>query len=312
MSATISPFSDLRYGMRRVCQVWEVPRSSVYARRQGGSGSASLSEQERASPAIHGGPKPARRGPKPLVPDAEVLELIQADLKASPFIEEGHRKVWARIRFGQKIRVGRHRILRIMRENLLLSPHRNPQGEPNLHDGRITTDQPNEMWGTDGTKVMVVEEGLVWVFAAVEHWNAEVVGWHVTKDGDRFNALEPIRMGLKKHYGRVAAGIAAGLAVRNDHGCQYTSDHFGNELKLWGIHQSFGFVGEPQTDGVAERFFKTLKQQVIRGRIFQTLEDLRKAVATFVDHYNREWHLEKLHWRSPDEARAEWLARSAA
>jgi transposase InsO family protein len=293
MSATISPAMGQRYGMRRVCLAWGVPRSSVYFRRL---------------PKAQG----ARRGPKPVVPDTEVLELIQEDLAASPFIEEGHRKVWARLRYSRKICVGRHRILRIMRENRLLSPHRALQGEDKLHDGRIITDKPNEMWGTDGTKVMVVEEGLVWIFAAIEHWNAEVVGWHVTKNGDRFNALEPIRMGLKKHYGRVAAGIAAGLAVRHDHGCQYTSDHFGRELKLWGIHQSFGFVREPETDGVAERFFKTLKQQVIIGRIYQTLEDLRKAVATFVGHYNREWRLEKLRWRSPDEARAEWLAKAAA
>ena len=159
---------------------------------------------------------------------------------------------------------------------------------------------------------MVVKEGLVWIFAAIEHWNAEVVGWHVTKNGDRFNALEPVRMGLKKHYGRVAAGIAAGLAVRHDHGCQYTSGHFKKELDLWGIRQSLGYVREPETDGVAERFFKTLKQQVITGRIYQTLEDLRKAVATFVGHYNREWRLEKLRWRSPDEARTEWLAKVAA
>ncbi|MGA2081386.1 MAG: integrase core domain-containing protein [Holophaga sp.] len=290
MSATTSPATGQRYGARRVCQVWSVPRSTLYARLQ-----------ER--------PAPARRGPKPLVPDPELLDLIQADLAASPFIEEGHRKVWARIRFGQKIKVGQHRVLRVMRENLLLSPHRGPQGEPELHDGRITTGRPNEMWGTDGTKVQVVEEGLVWIFAAVEHWNAEVVGWHVPKVGDRFNALEPVKMGLRKHYGRVAKGIAAGLSVRHDHGCQYTSDHFGRELKLWGIHQSFGFVREPETDGVAERFFKTLKQQVIRGMIYQTLEDLRKAVATFVDHYNREW---RVRWRSPQEARAEWLAMAVA
>jgi transposase InsO family protein len=293
MSATISPSTGERYGLRRVCQVWGVPRSTVYARRQ-----------RR--------PEPARRGPNPVVSDIEVLGHVQADLEASPFKEEGHRKVWARLRFGQKIVVGRHRVLRIMRENLLLSPHRGPQGEPDPHDGRITTDSPNEMWGTDGTKVQTVEDGMVWIFSAVEHWNAEVVGWHVTKIGDRFNALEPIKMGLKKHYGRVAKGIAAGLAVRHDHGCQYTAEHFRKELELWGIRQSFGFVGEPQTDGVAERFFKTLKQQVIRGRIFQNLEDLRKAVATFVGHYNREWRLEKLRWRSPDEARAEWRAKAAA
>lgn len=83
-------------------------------------------------------------------------------------------------------------------------------------------------------------------------------------------------------------------------------------MKLWGIRQSFGFVREPETDGVAERFFKTLKQQVITGRIYQTLKDLRKAVATFVGHYNREWRVEKLRWRSPEEARAEWLAKPAA
>jgi transposase InsO family protein len=293
MSATVSPATGQRYGLRRVCLAWGVPRSSVYFRRL---------------PKAPG----ARRGPKPAVPDAEVLELIQADLAASPFIEEGHRKVWARLRYSRKICVGRHRILRIMRENRLLSPHRAFQGEDKLHDGRITTDKPNEMWGTDGTKVMVVEEGLVWIFAAIEHWNAEVVGWHVTKNGDRFNALEPVRMGLKKHYGRVAAGIAAGLAVRHDHGCQYTSGHFKKELDLWGIRQSLGYVREPETDGVTERFFKTLKQQVITGRIYQTLEDLRKAVATFVGHYNREWRLEKLRWRSPDEARAEWLEKAAA
>ena len=241
-----------------------------------------------------------------------MLEHIQADLAASPFIEEGHRKVWARLRYRRKICVGRHRVLRIMRENRLLSPNRAFQGEDKLHDGRITTNQPNEMWGTGGTKVMVVEEGLVWIFAAIEHWNAEVVGWHVTKNGDRFNALEPVHMGIKKHYGQVVAGIAAGLAVRHDHGCQCTSGHFKKELELWGVRQSLGYVREPETDGVAERFFKTLKQQVITDRIYQTMEDLRKAVATFVGHYNREWRLEKLRWRSPDEARAEWLTKAAA
>ncbi|MEX3582558.1 MAG: hypothetical protein VB137_07855 [Burkholderia sp.] len=34
-----------------------------------------------------------------------------------------------------------------MREHGLLSPHRQPQKPPNAHDGRMTTDRPNEMWG---------------------------------------------------------------------------------------------------------------------------------------------------------------------
>ena len=82
-----------------------------------------------------------------------------------------------------------------MRENQLLSPYRGRQGHPDPHDGTIVTEAPNLMWGTDGTKVFTLEDGWVWVFAAVEHWNAECVGWHVTKHGDRYAALEPISQG---------------------------------------------------------------------------------------------------------------------
>ena len=74
-----------------------------------------------------------------------------------------------------------------MRENALVSPQRAPQGEPNTHDGTILTQKPLELWGTDGTTVQVVHEGTVWIFGAVEHFNAECVGIHASKHGDRFN-----------------------------------------------------------------------------------------------------------------------------
>jgi putative transposase len=49
-----------------------------------------------------------------------------------------------------------------------------------------------------------------------------------------------------------------------DHGTPYTADGFLNQVKLWGIAPSFAAVTEPQTNGVAERFNRTLKEQVIR------------------------------------------------
>ena len=66
-------------------------------------------------------------------------------LDRSPFAGEGHRKVWARLRVLDGLRVGRDRVLRLMRENALLSPHRGPQKPVNDHDGRITTDAPGVM-----------------------------------------------------------------------------------------------------------------------------------------------------------------------
>lgn len=60
-----------------------------------------------------------------------------------------------------------------MRENELLSPYRQRKADPNEHDRTITTDAPNEMWGTDGAQVMTIDDGHVWVFSAVERWNGE-------------------------------------------------------------------------------------------------------------------------------------------
>ncbi|MFZ2088908.1 MAG: hypothetical protein WAU47_10055, partial [Desulfobaccales bacterium] len=83
-----------------------------------------------------------------------------------------------------------------------------------------------------GARVFTVEDGWGWLFVAVEHWNAECMGWHVCKQGTRFAALEPISQGLMTTVGSVAADAGRGLALRLDHGTQYLSDHFQNQLTL--------------------------------------------------------------------------------
>lgn len=60
-----------------------------------------------------------------------------------------------------------------------------------------------------------------------------------------------------------------------DHDTQYLSDHCQNQLKHRGINPSFAFIEQPQTNGVAERFIRALKEQVIYGRVFQNLQEVR-------------------------------------
>lgn len=289
MSQTVSPGADKLYGVQRVCRIWEQARSTFYD-----AGRPTSDEPLK------------RRGPRPSISDEDLLGLIRHDLATSPFTGEGHRKVWARLRVRDGVRVARKRVLRLMRENQLLSPHRGRPKVPRVHDGKIVTMAPNLMWGTDGTRVFTLDEGWIWIFTAVEHWNAECVGWHVCKKGDRYAALQPLSMALNNLYGGVQAEVARGLALRMDHGTQYLSDHFLNQLKFWGIAPSFAFVAEPQTNGVAERFNRTLKEQAIYGHVFRTVDDVREAVGAFVDLYNREWRVEKNAFKAPSEIRHEW------
>lgn len=299
MSREVSAGSGKPYGLERVCRVLDFPRATIYA------------QQERETTrvvSLH----PLRRGPKPKISDADLLLAIRADLDTSPFIGEGHRKVWARLRIVRGIRVSRARVLRLMRENALLSPHRRPQGTPNLHDGTITTDRPNDMWGTDGIRIETVDQGWVWVFAAVDHFDACCVGIHVVKTGNRFAALQPIAQGLQSEFGATGAEAGRGLTLRMDHGTQYTADDFINQVKFWGVTPSFAYVAEPQTNGVAERFNRTLKEQAIHGHVFRNVEEVRVAVTEFKERYNHHWRLEKLGFMSPLEARQAYAMRKAA
>ena len=111
MSATTSAATGRCFGIQRVCQVWERSRSALYARR-------ARAHHHRL------GAGPARRGPVPRQSDAQLLAVIRADLARSPFHGEGHRKVHARLRILDGIRVARTRVLRVMRAHGLLSPHR--------------------------------------------------------------------------------------------------------------------------------------------------------------------------------------------
>ncbi|MGH7075886.1 MAG: transposase [Stellaceae bacterium] len=211
---------------------------------------------------------------------------IRADLERSPWIGEGHRKVWARLRVLDGVRVARKRVLRLMRENGLLSPHRHLPRSGDAHDGRITTDAPKLMWGTDATQIPTVRDGTVWLFAVVERWNAEGVGWHVAKIGDRYAAAQAVAMAVKTVLGAVASGVARGVALRHDHGSAFMADHFQNQIKFWGMARSFAFVREPETNGVAEHFFRTFKEQLVHGRIHHTIDDVRAAVQAFFERYN--------------------------
>ena len=300
LSATISPAAGRPYGVERVCRGFEYPRSSFYHRQA----FERIPEADR--------PVPLKPGPKTPLSDEELLVEIRTDLEASPFQGEGHRKVRARLKVLRDIRVSNKRVLRLMRENRLLSPYRGRIGQPLEHDGTIVTDAPNVMWGTDGTRILTLDEGWVWLFAAVEHWNAECVGWHVIKDGSRYQALQPIAMGLQELFGSLGPDVARGLALRMDHGTQYLSDHFLNQIRYWGIKPSFAFVEQPQTNGVAERFNRTLKEQAIYGRVFRNADEVRVAVADFVARYNNHWRLEKLGYLTPAEARAALIQPLAA
>ena len=244
MSGAQSISTRRAYGVQRVCRVWHRARSSVYARRQ-----ATRS------------PAPCRRrGPIGAAPDDVLVAHLRRVLEASPFHGEGYRKAWAKLRV-DGIRTSQERVRRLMRESGLQAPPRAGHAHgPKAHDGTITTEAPDVMWGTDMTATVTVAEGAAFVFVAVDHCATECIGLHAAKRGNRFEALEPIRQGIRERFGGIGDGVARGLRLRHDHGSNCLADDFQQEVAFFGIESSPSFVREPEGNGVAERFIRTLKE----------------------------------------------------
>lgn len=302
MSATISPSANRPYSVVRICEVWGIPRATFYDWRA----------RKHAEPP----PAPIKRGPQTGLSDSELLARIRqvlADAETSFGIRgEGHRKVWARLRH-RGTRTSLRRVLRLMRENALLAPTRvgRPRG-PRNHDGSIHTAQPDEMWGTDATQVALRCGRLVWVFLAIDHCTAECTGVHASATGNRFEALEPVRQGIRELLGEIGEGVATGLSIRHDHGSQYMSHAFQDEIKFLGAKSSPSYVAQPEGNGVAERFVRTLKEQLLWVETFETVEELRAALQAFRANYNANWMVARHGHRSPSGVRRDLQAAAVA
>ena len=108
-----------------------------------------------------------------------------------------------------------------------------------------------------------------------------------------------------------APRIALGLGLRHDWGPQYTAHQFQADLKWLGIRSTASYVGEPECNGVAERFIRTLKEECLYLYDFRSLEEAREIIGEFIERYNHGWLLQRHGYRTPTEAR-QALTRKAA
>lgn len=249
-----------------------------------------------------------RPGPMPEIDDADALELIGEDLKGSKFNGEGYLKVKKRLA-KKGMHIAKHRVNALMRENGLLSPNRPiANGRKRTHDGTIITDRPDRMWATDGKKFWAGEDGWCWFFGVIDHYNDEIIAWHVARTGNRFEAMEPVRRAVAIRFGRLDKGACEGtcLQLRSDHGTQYESRDFLNEMKFLGLQLSKAYVRSPECNGMIERFHRTLNEQTFQINDYRSLEEARKGIQVFIEDYNNEWMLHRFDCASPVEVRLKY------
>ena len=287
MSRQVSPSTGQVYGLERVSRLWGVSRATIYRHRRPSE------EAVRRRP-----------GPQGAMADEGLVVAIQSCSRTAPSMARATASCGPGCALPASAPAGAASCGSCARTRLLAHQRAGRPRGSRAHDGTITTERVDVMWGTDLTSVMT-GEGQAAVFIAVDHCSTECVGIHASRGADRFQALEPVKQAVRQCHGGFAKGIAAGLRLRHDHGSQYVSHDFQAEIRFLGIESSPAFVREPEGNGCAERFIRVLKENLLWVRRFDTVEELRLALLAFRQTYNQSWIIERHGYRTPAQVRAE-------
>ncbi len=281
-----STLTGEKFTVGDITDAWDIPRSTLYLRR---------TRQPNW--------QPKKRGPKPVISDSDLRKAVEQTLITSPFRSEGHRKIWARMRV-RGIRTSKRRVLRAL--NLLRPrPRYVPihAHHPRKRTNRIITDAPNIVWGTDMTAIMLASGKFAYVFVAVDHCTGECLGIHASMVYSVEDSLVPIKQAVRV---RKENGELREVVLRHDRGKAYQDDGFRTELKSMGLRPFLVRQWCAGDNGCAERFIRTLRENVPEIETATEIGNLADALRDFQKTFNSQWLMERHQYRSPAAVYADY------
>jgi transposase InsO family protein len=164
--------------------------------------------------------------------------------------------------------------------------------------------RPNQLWVSDITYMVIYvnaqtgEYGFCYLSLVTDYYTKEIIGWCVGETLEAKFAMEALNMALS----RLDGNPAEDLIHHSDRGVQYASYDYTRLLKKHNIKISMTECGDPKDNAVAERVNGIIKNELLMGTSFFSIEEVRKALKVAVDFYNNERPHMSLDWKTPAEA----------
>ena len=147
---------------------------------------------------------------------------------------------------------------------------------PNLLNQDFTADKINQKWCTDFTYLFLKDSRKRYNCSIIDLKDRSVVA---SLDGKEMNAELAINT-LKKALSSQPT-LKNGLILHSDQGSQYTSKAFTEFCETVNITQSMSKAGCPYDNAPMERYFNTLKNEMIYHHLFHNDDELDSAIEEF-------------------------------
>ena len=258
--------------MRRQCELLGVTRSTVYYQ-----------------------PKPenaeARRHKE------TIMDRIDYWHTTMPFL--GTRKIAAQLR-GEGYQVGRKLVRSYMQEmgihavypkaNLSKRNFKESVVPYLLRNKEVSF--PNQVWSIDITYIKM-HHGHMYLTAVIDWFSRKIVGWTLSDTLDTKSVLDAV------HHAVENCGIPA--ILNSDQGSQFTSDEYKKLLRELHIRQSMDGKSRWADNIMIERWFRSLKTELIYINEFRSPRELRIALRQYIDTYNTIRPHEALDYQVPEK-----------
>jgi transposase InsO family protein len=269
---------ETKTSVAAVCRALELPRSSVYARRNR---------------------PPSRRAQDTALLDVEVAALHEQSKKryGSPRVHRALRR--------QGRHVSRKRVAARMRALGLRSKRakgfrRTTQADaahvpsPNLLNRHFTRAAPHEAWCGDITFIWT-EQGWAYLAILIDLCTRSIVGWAVSEHCDTELALRCLNRAVARHRPR------AGLLHHSDRGSTYTASAYRSRLGELGMTQSMSRRGNCWDNAVAESTIGSIKAELF-DRVPVDIHDVQHQLFEYIESfYNRHRLHSTLDYITPEE-----------
>lgn len=237
--------------------------------------------------------------PKANAEERGLMNLIDKIYTDAPFY--GSRKIRDGLKKYHQIRIGRHRVRRLMRvmgiEAIYPKSKRNFSQADSRHKKYpyllkgLKIDYPNQVWSADITYIRL-EEGFAYLTAIMDWFSRYVLSWRLSNNLEADFCIEALEEALNQADTEI---------FNSDQGSQFTAPEFTGRLLSKKIKISMDGRGRYLDNIFTERLWRTVKYENIYLKSYCTMPEAKAGLTDYFRFYNQRRLHQSLNYQTPAE-----------
>jgi len=221
----------------------------------------------------------------------------------------GYRRIHALLR-RQGIHCNRKTVYQHLKRQAWLASHRHHTQRPGRpHEGKVAVLQSNRRWACDITTFKLWSGSKLRLAVIIDCADRMVIAWKLQVRLTALEIGELLREALFQRFGHQLQP-AKGLEFLTDNGPEFIAEQQQQLLARLGLTACHTPCRSPQSNGLVESFFGSLKRDYLAHQPLDTVPEALMLIPTWITHYNEVAPHSALAMASPATFYQQWLTES--